>query len=187
VSNTDKILTNQSNSRPTISDLAEKLPASAEPDDTVKGGALLSFSPTEDPSVEKKAQRSKLVDSLDASSLATVNAFWDYVRKDGRSNYDAFRAQGEINITSAQFPNLCDPDVWPLVRKYLAATLIGRGMVKYDSKASVSKKTGSFLIGGSQFELKADGTPQNYPSTMRVTISGFANSVKRAQVQNWNK
>jgi len=186
VSNTQKILTNASNSRPTISDLAEKLPASAEVDDQDTPKPLISFNPTSVPATSISRKGSKIVDKLDTSVLEVINQFLDNPRPDGQTNYNTFRREGRLYITEQDFPNLCDPEIWKLVREHLATALIGRGMHRYASDSSYSYNTGSFNIGGSRLELKADGSPQPYPSTLVLSICRFADDQQRARIKSSN-
>lgn len=188
LSNTNAALNRAANSRPSISETVEQVPAITNPsdqitEDTVAHKPLLSFNPDADPSTSSKARGLRAVDNLDASALGTINSFLDHTRKDGRTNYNAFREDGQLNITDASIPNLCDPDVWSLVRKCLAAALEGRGMHKYDTNADYSSKVGSFTIGGSRLDMNGKGEPVSYPYTMRLSINRFAESVQRAKIK----
>lgn len=189
MSNTLKTLNTASNNRPSISDLAEPIPAVTTPEEAITEDSetklpLVSFNFDEDAATSVSQRGVRAVAKLDADILRAVEAFLDHTRKDGRTNYNAFREDGALHITSAIIPNLTDPEVWKLARESFAAALSGRGLHKYDPNASYSVNTGSFNIGGSRHELKADGTPQSYPSTLRLSITRHSDAVIRDRIKS---
>lgn len=187
VSNTSNALNRAANSRPSISEAAEELvalttPADLMTEDTVAEGALIEFNLEEDSPTAMGRKGVRRVDNIDDDLLRKINTWLDHTRKDGRTNYNAYREDGKLYLTERVLPNLCDADVWKLVRKHLAFELLGRGMVKYDPSAAYSVRVGSFQIYGSRSESTRDGKPTSYPRMIVLSICEFADSVARAKI-----